>query len=323
MAVTRTTPSGARAVLAATWQARLLDTGTVQDELTRLWAELGNPGHGGTGVGELSGDALDLAPSSSSGAMLSRANTLNLLAVARSDAETTRVESAIQHLADFYPSRAIVFLTHPTSNDHSDGGLDVRVALLEQAAQRNRPVVRFECVTVSADAQRADHLASVASPLLVAELPDFLWWPGDSPSRIPLFADLAELVNRLIVDSATFAEPARELPFVAKLVHASDHAPVVSDFAWARLAPWRQLTAQFFDVPVAQPCLDCVDEVSIEYAGARDNGDSGFSAALLAVGWLATRLGWEAIDQLEPHRGGWWSPLRAQSGNQRRDVTLR
>ncbi|MBA3337494.1 MAG: glucose-6-phosphate dehydrogenase assembly protein OpcA [Chloroflexia bacterium] len=319
MAVTRKAPTGARAVLAATWQARVLDTGAVQDELTRLWAELGDPGCGGDGAGEV----LDAHPRSGSGAMLTRANTLNLLAVANSDAEATRVETAIHHLTDFYPSRAIIFHTHAVPDDQRGGGLDVRVALLEQAALRNRPVVRFESITVSADSSRADHLASVASPLLVAELPDFLWWPGDSPSRNSLFTDLAGLVDHLIVDTASFADQPRELAFLAKLARASDNAFVISDFAWARLAPWRQLTAQFFDMVAVQPCLDCLDEVAIDYAVSSDDMVSGFSAALLAASWLATRLGWESIDRLEPSGGGWWAPLRAHTGSRRRDVTLR
>ncbi|HEU0165407.1 MAG TPA: OpcA/G6PD domain-containing protein, partial [Thermomicrobiales bacterium] len=51
----------------------------------------------------------------------------------------------------------------------------------------------------------------------------------------------------------------------------------------------------------------------------------GLSAALLAVGWLASRLGWDAIEPLDTNKAGVsWAPLRARgtSGRQR-DIQIR
>jgi glucose-6-phosphate dehydrogenase assembly protein OpcA len=120
-----------------------------------------------------------------------------------------------------------------------DPGLDVRVALLEQDAGAGHPAIRFECVTVEVNADDEQQLASIASPLLVADLPDFLWWAADSAVGSDLFDDLIEVSDRLIVDTAATALPAAELVRLVALLDAGGHPPKLSDFAWARLEPWR------------------------------------------------------------------------------------
>lgn len=335
---------------AATWQAHVLDTAAVEDQLDRLWAQVGladrgspNGAHGGEqttsdtdsatarvgdGVEVATGGAdgtpgEDIHPGGTGGGVLTRTNTLNLIVVARSVAEATRVEAAILRLTDFHPSRAIILVADPRHG--SAPGLDLRLGLLEQPAQKGRPAVRFECITVEAGATAMGTLASVASPLLIAELPDFLWWPGDIPGAGAHFQDLAELSDRLIVDTATLVEPPPGLRALAALLRRTRGCPFLSDFAWARLAPWRQLVAQFFDVPDARPCLATIEDIDIVYEPRSSGDHSGFTAALLAAGWLATRLGWEAVDRLERTRTGYRLSLRAPAGNGRpaRRVVIR
>jgi len=304
-AATATAPANvARPVLAATWSAHVLDTGAVHDELNRLWGELG--------IAQATRPPEDDALIAG---VLVRANTLNLICVAHSTAEADRIQDAIVHLTDYHPSRAIILVADPARKS-AKSGLDVRVSLLEQKAMRGRPAIRFECVHVEGDKQSAGHLASIASPLLVPELPDFLWWPGDSMTISPLFDELAETADRLIVDSAAMTRPAAGLPALAALV-ARAHTLEVSDFAWARLRPWRQLIAQFFDQPGAQPCLTHLDEVTIGYAGRDRDGASGLSGALLMLGWLASRLRWESAGPLHHANSGWAGSLRGGAGGQR------
>lgn len=316
----------AQAVLAASWQAHVVDAAAVYDELNRLWQQLEErQDQAGLEADAHGTDAPEGSPAqlardgaaASIGSNRMRANTLNLVAVARSSAESKRIESAIAHLGELYPSRAIVLVADPDHVVGDEPGLDVSVGLLEQRGEKDRPAVRFECITIEADARAASHLANVASPLLVAELPDFLWWPGDSPSTSPLFHDLTEITDRLIVDTAALSVPAQDLPTLASLT--TGHAcPMVSDFAWARLTPWRQLVAQFFDSPSARPCLDCIDQVQVVYAPRNQAGTSGLTGALLFTGWLATRLGWTASSGLERMRTGYRLVLQSAAGRGRR-----
>ena len=315
---------GARAVRTLAWQAAVLDTAAVHDGLNRLWTELsGDTAQLRTAEDADSDTDADAAKPVAGVEGLVRANTLNLIAVARSRSEAERIEHAVAHLTQLYPSRVVIFVAR-ADDAAPEVDLDVRLAILEQPQQRDRAAVRFECITVEADPDRAAQLASAASPLLVAELPDVLWWPGDALDG-PLFDDLLAIIDRLIVDSATFTKPATGLRTLAALLSQPSGCPITNDFAWDRLAPWRHLIAQFFDPASVRASLDAIDEITIRYAGARPDGSSGFTSALLAIGWLATRLGWTSPEPLTRLRDGWWGTLRAadRSTGKRRELILR
>ncbi len=304
-----TTAAETRQAMANSWQTEVLDTGMIQDELNKLWNQLGGPRHGGQQTGEM------VAEERFGGGTLMRANTLNLLAVADTEQDIQLIQETIRGLTDFPPA---------DGQDDSHSPFDVRVELLEKQTAKGEPVVRFEVVTIQSDAGASGQLTSLVSPLLVAELPDFLWWPSGSFRRDPLFEDLVHLVDRLIVDSAQLGRDGSGIHMLQSLLSDEPGAPRVGDFTWRRLGPWRQLIAQFFDAPAVQPCLDTIEQVSIAYADVRRDGSSGFPAALLTVGWLASRLGWEILDPLERRRnGGWWAPLRASRGDRGREIELR
>lgn len=308
----------ARAVPAATRYAHVLDAAAVHDELDRLWAEVGGRG----GDGGVEGDRSEAGASAVAAGPgpLVRANTLNLIAVARSGTEGERIGDVVANLAGFFPSRAIILVADPDQPGSPTPGLDVRARLLERAA-KGRPTVRFECVTVAADAGATDQLPSIASPLLIAELPDFLWWPGEVADGDRSLTELLKVVDRLIVDTAMQRDPASCLGAIAGLLRA-EPCPKLSDFAWARLTPWRQVLAQFFDTPTARRSLDGLDDVTIDYTISNGEIGSGLSAAALLVGWLATRLGWEAAEGAAD--GGTRWRLESRSGTPRQvTVTAR
>ncbi len=168
-----------RQALATSWQTEVLDTGLIQDELNKLWNQLGGPPGGGQRPGEM------IAEERFGGGLLMRANTLNLLAVADTEKDIQLIEETIRHLTDFQPSRTIILIARPPDEDRDETTphFDVRVELLEKRTVKGEPVVRFEVVTILSDAGGTGHLSSLVSPLLVAELPDFLWWPSGSFPR--------------------------------------------------------------------------------------------------------------------------------------------
>lgn len=311
----------ARPLPGATWQDHVLDATAVQRALDRLWAGISE-------TAAAAGASLDRAASSTSdnesASVEVRASTFNLIAVARRQADAARIEDAVLRLGDLNPSRATILVADPGVDRPAEAGLGVRVALVEQPGGKDRQPIRFESVTVEASAQDDRHLASVASPLLVADLPDFLWWPGDGFVGSKLFEDLMDVSDRVMIDSAELAEPTKGLHFLAGMLSRAQGCPNMSDFAWARLASWRQIVAQFFDPPTALPLLDAIDEVTIYYADCA-GGTSGFSAGLLMAGWLATRLGWTAPGEMVPMGDpaeGWRVTLRAGSRGQLREVVL-
>ena len=111
--------------------------------------------------------------------------------------------------------------------------MDVRVDLLEQEATRSRPAIVFECISVDVSTENERQLASIASPLLVPDLPDFLVDTGQAGS---LFSELVDISDRLVVDSAISQHAAGAMQTLLAFGAPGDHA-ALSDFAWARLAP--------------------------------------------------------------------------------------
>lgn len=318
MAIGRTlveTRPMATPVPGATWSDRVLDAADIAAGLNRLWARLPESDE------ERRRATTEEAP----GGVLTRASTLNLTAVARSRADAARVEQAVVRLGELYPSRATILVADPDKPASDDAGLEVRAAILEQPSGRGRGTIRFERVTVEVGSGSERQLASIASPLLVADLPDFLWWAADSTVGSDLFADLIMMTDRVIVDTAAAPDPAAELRSLSALLDDAGRCPKLSDFAWTRLAPWRQLVAQFFDQPRARAGLDALDEVHVVYGAADSPRRSGLTGALLFAGWLCSRLNWTPPGELVRERGaaeGWRATLRAGARGQRRELLL-
>ncbi|MDQ3413060.1 MAG: glucose-6-phosphate dehydrogenase assembly protein OpcA [Chloroflexota bacterium] len=295
--------AAARPVPGATWRGRVHDATAISVALNRLWAQFG---------GEPSAGAQ------------ARASTLNLTVVTRSRRGAGHAIDAVTRLSNLYPSRATILVANHERGTDADPGLDVEITLLEQAATRGRLAVRFECITVEVSAENAQQLASITSPLLVADLPDFLWWAGGDTGG-DLFDDLTAITDRLIVDTATIAAPSGELTRLSALVRREEGNLRLSDFAWARIKPWRHLVTQFFDPPACRPALHAIDNVAIVYRAADVAGKSALSGALLLAGWLGSRLGWQAPGELVPIRstpGGWRATLRAGERGRRRETLL-
>ncbi len=302
-------------VLQTSWDTDALDTGAIHDELNRLWAEIGGPRHGGDAPGER------VAETHFGGGELMRANTLNLIAVADHEDIAQMITSTVSQLSDFLPSRTIIFVTAPGAQRSNTWHVDVR---LNEGETKGGPPVHFETITITVDPKMSGYLASLVSPLLISELPTFLWWPTGDFVGNALFNDIVGIVDRLIVDSARLGNDARAVAQMRTLLDDKDD-PRLGDFTWMRLEPWRQLIAQFFDPKEVQNCLDQLSQVNIAYAEHRRDNGSGFAAALLIVGWLASRLGWQVIEPLEPRRaGGWTVPLisRGEDGKAR-DIQVR
>ena len=141
-------------------------------------------------------------------------------------------------------------------------------------------------------------------PLILPELPVFLWWPGGSPFDEAFFKNLGESVDRLIVDSATFENPEGTLAKISSRLKGDWPNLACTDINWERLTLWREMTAQFFDGAMLRPYLDRIRRVNIEFA---QSGRANRAQALLFAGWLASRLGWQPT-------GPVYEMLRSEAG---------
>jgi len=249
-------------------QRTYIDARAIERELNELWRQA-NQGH--------NGDKRHTA---------TRTRVLNLIVVTRGDQAADRATETIARLTTRHPHRAIVVNAIPHLPADQ---LDVWVQAHCQLPQPGRARVCGEQITIEARGPALDRVPNTILPLLVPEVPVMLWWMRGEPFDDPRFARFADMVDRMIVDSATFGQPEASLARMAALLESGIR---ISDLSWSRLTPWRELTAQFFDAPSQVAHLAELTQVTVSYEAQPGADDR--SQALLLVGWLATRLGWRA-----------------------------
>ena len=220
-----------------------------------------------------------------------RASVLNLIVVTdeESAAEVTR---SVSNIAGRYPSRALVLISDPAEEEPN---LDFQLAAF-CSARGGGAQVCAEQVTIHAEGPPAEHLESLAGPLLVSDLPVFLWYPGPFSPSSPEFAGMAALADRIILDSAAAEDCELTLKEIAGLLE-EEETPAIGDLQWVQLSPWRSLVAELFSSPERAGELGRLTGIEIEHA------PDGECRALLFTGWLASTLGWSLVDSTRAGNG--------------------
>jgi glucose-6-phosphate dehydrogenase assembly protein OpcA len=214
-----------------------------------------------------------------------RASVLNLITVVMDESHLNEIKRVLDGLSITHPSRTLILLAQEHRGSEK---LEAQVSAQTRSESGHR--VSTETVTLHAHGEVAKHLGSVVTPLLISELPVMLWWPGLPKFESQLFRDLSELADRLVVDSDEGFER-EHLARLLEAARASDGRTSISDFNWARLVPWRHMTAQFFDMPGMLEKLSQIHGASISYGAERP-----VAQALLLAGWLKSRVATAGID---------------------------
>ena len=263
---------------------KTLDVEIVEGQLAELWQQIA--GHGES--------ADDVA--------VWRARVANLLVFVTNTALFDEVRQMMLELTAIHPSRVLVML-----GDYEAPDLDIEMSVESFCQTDKRSGAKRLCceeVTLKAQGSFVAELPSAALPLLVSDLSTFLWWRARVQTTDKVFASLLRAADRLVIDSAEFAETYRDLIEVNKLFAEEDTSQVgISDINWARLTFWRGLLADFYDVPAYQPLLNRVDYVRVDYVGPERAPETVAPQAVLIAGWLASRLGWQLAGE---------QPLQAQ-----------
>ena len=266
-----------------------IDIRAIERELNDLWKQLAEDANG------------------EKQQAVTRTCVLNLIVVTGGGRAAEHATETIARLTERHPNRAFVISAAPHARKDV---LDAWVQTHCQMPSPGRPQVCGEQISILARGAAVDRVAGTLLPLLVPDVPVMLWWPRGEPAGDPRFLKFADIVDRVIVDSATFAAPEAGLARMAALLDPDpptsaagagargdyDGGPsgtgaAISDLSWSRLTPWRELTAQFFDAPSLAPHLAEITRVVVDYE-ARAGKAADRSQALLLVGWLAARLGW-------------------------------
>ena len=208
-----------------------------------------------------------------------RACAMNLVVVCANEADDLRrATELVAGIAATAPGRALV--VGPAREDAAD--LEVYVSAHCHRGAGGAQVCS-EQVTIEPGASSLDLVPGTILQLLVEDMPVYTWWRRPELDASALLDPLVDLSDYWIFDSATSGADGAHLKAMLALSSRASWEGHVIDAAWARLAPWREALASFFDDPALRPALDRITRVEIE-AGGR------IAQAYLS-GWLASRLG--------------------------------
>jgi glucose-6-phosphate dehydrogenase assembly protein OpcA len=214
-----------------------------------------------------------------------RASVLNLITVVSNEPELGKVSQVLDRLSVTNPSRTLILLAQHTREADK---LEASVSAQERTESGHR--VTTERVILHAHGEPARHLASLATPLLIPDLPVILWWPGRPQFDNPLFDDLCELSDRLVVDTDEGFDDT-DLTRLLEVARRKKARAGIGDLNWARLMAWRHVAAQFFDMPGMLARLAHIHGVSIFHGH-----DGSTAQARLLGGWVRSRMTTVGID---------------------------
>jgi glucose-6-phosphate dehydrogenase assembly protein OpcA len=260
---------------------RGVDASKVEKELMAMWAEMSAPEGEGQSAGVV------------------RACVLNLIVYVASKEERAEADELIETIVERHPCRAIVIAAERES---SETRLDAYASTRCQISTRGSKRICGEQITVEAAGAAVETASTAVAPLLVPDVPVFLWWKDIPHAEDKLFDRLAAMADRVVIDSAAFDHPHEDLLRLAQIL--SEGRLRLSDLNWGRLTSWRSLVASFWDVADYRDSLSHIVRVKIEYDPPDRAHESVTPKTLLALGWIASCLGWEAAGEGHTLEGG-------------------
>jgi len=245
-----------------------IDVGAIERELTALWQQASEDEDQG----------------------VIRSSILNLLVYAPHTSELSELDNILIDITAAHPSRAILMIADRKA---SEAMLEAQVTSRCTLPTGTSKQVCCEQVTVTAAGDAVAEVPSAVAPLLLSDLPVYLWWRAEPRIQDKsLFRKLADISDRVIIDSSLFNDSHGDLASMATVLHDTPRWTAISDLNWARLTAWRALLAGFYDVADYRPLLNRLGKVTIRYAPAANDAAAIPTRALLLGGWLASRLGW-------------------------------
>jgi glucose-6-phosphate dehydrogenase assembly protein OpcA len=159
-----------------------LDVQSIERELAQLWK-----GHAGAA------HALDESATL-------RARVLNLMIYVRSEQALDAVDEVLAEIVSAYPCRALLMLAE---KEAADRDIEMSVtAHCREAAGAARRQLCCEQVILNARGRYALELPSAATPLLVSDLPVFLWWRERLSLEDEIFKSLSRASSLIPTTSA-------------------------------------------------------------------------------------------------------------------------
>jgi glucose-6-phosphate dehydrogenase assembly protein OpcA len=222
---------------------------------------------------------------------LSQACLSNLIIYTEDMADQELISQTMAQFVVKHPCRVIVILSQPRQGGAK---IEAEVSPHTYTSASGKNAV-CEQITLKASGSGVRELASAVQPLLVPDLPVYLWWRGVFLEQRALAEQLLTFVDRFIYDGVTWTNLHYTVLQVSDFFERYQSTVGFTNFNWSRLRPWRENCANLFDVGLYDKELCDIERVTVEFM-ALPGREEGFQfRALLFVSWMAVQLGWEPI----------------------------
>jgi glucose-6-phosphate dehydrogenase assembly protein OpcA len=206
--------------------------------------------------------------------------SLNIVAFVEGDAELlARVNERIDTLAERNVSRTLLLACEEREHSVRSHYNEVNETLVTHSEQIQLAVLGLS----------AQQLRSIVHDLLVPNVRTVLLW-GGGELHDPRFVALAELADIVILFSSVRNQGAAPLREILTL-RGTGIEHKLRDLAFLRLLPWQDMIAQFFDDADLAAELPHITRLEVVTGSAPE--------AYYFVGWLASRLAWDACGRHE------------------------
>jgi glucose-6-phosphate dehydrogenase assembly protein OpcA len=250
-----------------------VDISKIEKQLAVMWHESNPPESAGAGS--------DYA--------VSRACALNLIIYTSAREDSSPIYQLLDEVSAQHPGRTFLIIA---DRDVKLPSMDSDAGLICRKLGGGNKAVCNEQITFRADGPALSSAASAIAPLLVPDVPVFLWWKDPPNYNDDLWTDLALMSDRIVVDSEHFSDIVDDFTSLKQLVLKKEADIRVTDLNWGRLTTWRSLIAGFWDIPAYRTDLESIEYASIGYNPDSNVRNGSSAKPLLLAGWLASRLGW-------------------------------
>ncbi len=258
-------------------EPREVDVVAIERELTKLWKE----------TAEGSTD--------SSGSPVVRACALNLIVVAGSDKGIAEVEEMVGDVTAEHPARLFLIAADRRAREPKlDAWISARCSIPVPGGKQ----VCCEQINLTAHGSEAEKIPSIVTSLLVSDVPGVLLWKGPIDERDPVLKGLADVLDRIVIDSSEDPDAAVTVSAWHAFIDKHHGHTIFGDLAWTHLTPWRSVVANAFNPKEMRPLLGDIRSVTIAYSTTSDPNHTGLSQSLLLIAWLARKLEWQQDGRL-------------------------
>jgi glucose-6-phosphate dehydrogenase assembly protein OpcA len=248
----------------------------IEKQLSELWRGLAESAEAGAGSQPVT-----------------RACLWNLIIRTAGGGAFTETKRLVDEISPSLPARVLVL-----SADAAGGATPIQAWIEANWHGGGKHQIGSEEVTLQAGGDAVDDLAPVVRALILPDVPVAALWKATRPAPEGAKGDalddeLLAAADRVVVATDGAEENVRALGQLATSRDAPagthgrmrPHAELVS-LPWLRATLWRQLVASLFDAPTTPDEVRAVRSVTVRCPADR------VDAALLFIGWLASRLGW-------------------------------